>query len=441
MPLRRPVLDQPLDGVDLAGFDGTFEIDANRLPGIAAGGIALVNAGRKLHLADDVAAFFGQELDDSPVAALAAGELPGLARPLDRFLGEDAMLAGDFRQLGGGGKLHIDLGLDLDHFEGLVEHAQGDRDGHGVTAAGDFLVGREHGVIDHFFVGPGVAHRGRGAHDDLFAGDGRQDGMALQHLGHVGHRAGPVQLVAGEEAGQLIGVFELGSLAGIGGPFRRDEFEHEHRPLVVNGAQRPLHGLLHTEHDAVIDGQGHADPLALPAGAVFIVFRGQVFFALRKAYRPRRQAAGASAQISARWRPRQNGSSMPPAPAGRIPTGSRRIAAAQRTHRSWKSLLPIIEWPVRESIPAHGGRDLARSYGKNCRSTLGFSLSESPMDGLKPILRLIAYRRGGIVGFSPASIGGGGNSVFFVPPEGNDRFHQSVPMILGQNPRGLIKGV
>ena len=59
---------------------------------VAARGVAFLHAGRKLHLADHVAAVVGQELDDSPVAALDAGELPGLARPLDRFLGEDAML-------------------------------------------------------------------------------------------------------------------------------------------------------------------------------------------------------------------------------------------------------------------------------------------------------------------------------------------------------------
>ena len=143
----------PLDAVDLAGFDRAFEIDADRPPGVAARGIAFVDAGRKLHLADHVAAVVGQELDDSPVAALDAGELPGLARPLDRFLGEDAMLLGDLRQLAGGDELHVDLGFHLEHLPGLVEHAQGNLGGHGAAAAGDLFVGREHGLVDHFFVG------------------------------------------------------------------------------------------------------------------------------------------------------------------------------------------------------------------------------------------------------------------------------------------------
>ncbi len=84
-------VDEPLDAGDLVGFDRAFELDADRPPGVAARGVAFVQAGRKLHLADHVAAVVGQELDDPPVAGLDAGELPGLARPLDRFLGEDAM--------------------------------------------------------------------------------------------------------------------------------------------------------------------------------------------------------------------------------------------------------------------------------------------------------------------------------------------------------------
>ena len=115
-----------------------------------------------------------------------------------------------------------------------------------------------------------------GTHDDLLAGHGHQHGMALQRLGHVGHRAGPVEFVAGEEAGQLVGVFELGALAGVGGPFRHDEFEHEDGPLIVGGAQGPLDRLLHAEDDAVVDRQRNADPLALPAGAVFFVLRWSV---------------------------------------------------------------------------------------------------------------------------------------------------------------------
>ena len=59
-----------------AGFDRAFEFHADRPPGVAARGIALFHAGRKLHLADHVATVVGQELDDSPVAGLDAGELP-----------------------------------------------------------------------------------------------------------------------------------------------------------------------------------------------------------------------------------------------------------------------------------------------------------------------------------------------------------------------------
>src|SRR5208282_6734954 len=39
----------------------------------------------------------------------------------------------------------------------------------------------------------------------------------------------------------------------------------------MGGAQSPLDRLLHAEHDAVIDRQGNADPLALPAGTVVLV--------------------------------------------------------------------------------------------------------------------------------------------------------------------------
>ena len=192
---------------------------------------------------------------------------------------------------------------------------------HGAAAAGDLFVGREHGVVDHFFVGARVAHRGRGAHDDLFAGHGHHHGMALQRLGHVGHRAGPVEFVAGEEAGQLVGVFELRALTGVGGPFRDDEFEHEDGPLVVGGGQGPLDRLLHAEHDAVIDRQRNADPLALPAGAFFLVLRGSV------------GSGGGLLRLLLPGRQRQNGSIRPPAPAGRIPAGEDRIADEQRAQR------------------------------------------------------------------------------------------------------------
>ena len=100
--------------------------------------------------------------------------------------------------------------------------------------------------------------------------------MPVERLGHVGHRAGPVEFVAGEEAGQLVGVFELRALAGVGSPFRHDKFKHEDGPLVAGGAQGPLHRLLDAEDDAVIDRHGNADPLALPARTFLLVLRGPV---------------------------------------------------------------------------------------------------------------------------------------------------------------------
>ena len=96
----------------------------------------------------------------------------------------------------------------------------------------------------------------------------------LQRLGHVGHRAGPVEFVAGEEAGQLVGVFELGALAGVGGPFRHDEFEHEDGPLIVGGARVRSIDCFTRSTTLLSIGRRNADPLALPAGAVFLALGG-----------------------------------------------------------------------------------------------------------------------------------------------------------------------
>ena len=175
------------------------------------------------------------------------------------------------------------------------------------------------------------------AHDDLFAGHGHQHGMALQRLGHVGDRAGPVEFVAGEKAGQLVGVFELGALAGVGGPLRRDEFEHEDGPLIVGGGQRPLHRLLHAEDDAVIDRQRNADPLALPAGTIFFVLRGG-----RRLRRRGCSSFCSAAAAAKRQHPATSASRTNPSRRG-----ADRSAQRGQRYRSWKSLLPIIEWPAR----------------------------------------------------------------------------------------------
>ncbi len=146
----------------------------------------------------------------------------------------------------------------------------------------------------------------------------------FMRLGHIGDRAGPVELVAGEEAGQLVGVFELGALAGVGGPFRHDEFEHEDGPLVAGGGQGPLDRLLHAEHDAVIDRQGNADPLALPAGAIFLTLRGPVGLRgrlLRLVYMRLFRGGSEKAAVPDHQ------------PAGRIPAGEGLIAGAQQKYR------------------------------------------------------------------------------------------------------------
>lgn len=102
----------------------------------------------------------------------------------------------------------------------FIEQAQGDGGSHGLMPLGDVLVLVAEGIVDGLlFVDAGGTDFGRASHDDLLAGEDRQDGVALNGFGNPGDGfyLRLSQAVTGKKASEVKGVAVAAAFAGGAG--------------------------------------------------------------------------------------------------------------------------------------------------------------------------------------------------------------------------------